>query len=193
MYVTEVREHGYFHLYARVCTQKYESGDWRPWGLDDERYGRSKDLLYSGLRVSCQGDDQSQTRDSESVYGFSVEYRDVWSIDREKAERMHRTLDRLHKGLEKLYEARGYVRTYGEYVGRVAEVLGCAGIGIERDARRSRYESGRTCEWMSVGDGVDRVNGRVQHWVNEATPAERTKPATEASGTADEATEEQAS
>ena len=77
--LVETREHGYYHLLARVVTQKYEDHSWVPYGCDDDY---SDGLLWSGLRVSCQGDDQSRQRpgvgESGEVYGFSVEYRDVY-------------------------------------------------------------------------------------------------------------------
>jgi hypothetical protein len=159
--VSETREGEYFHVRARVTTDRYENGSRYPYGLDDDY---SDGLLYSGLRVSCQGDTNSRAREYEPVYGFTVEYRDVFAVDARKARRMTKTLDKLEKGLARLSEMRGYVQTYGEYCGRVAEVLGC--IGIAYDMPRDRYASDRWT-WLSVGDGINRINHRISMWQRE--------------------------
>lgn len=164
--VSETREHGYFHLHARVTTQRYEGNEWVPYGCDDDY---SDGLLWSGLRVSCQGDDQTQraAAGDKAVYGYDVEYHDVYRVDLRKAHRMAKTLAKIEKGLYQLQEARGYVRSYGEYLGRVAEVLGCAGIGLER-SKRSESITGQRWRWQSVGAGVNEANHRIWLWQQEA-------------------------
>jgi hypothetical protein len=166
--VREERKDGYFHLRAQVVIQKYESAEvsgWKPYGVEDSY---SDGLLWTGLQVSCQGDKDSRVRmgegDRGAVYGFDVEYRDVWSVDLRKARRMSKTLDKIEKGMARLSEQRGYVRSYGEYLGRVAEVLGCAGIGI--DGTPGRY--GSRYRWMSIGDGVNAANHLIYCWQQEA-------------------------
>jgi hypothetical protein len=180
--VTESREHGYFHLQGRFCTQKWESGEWVPYGVDDDY---SDGLLWSGLRVSCQGDDRSQLRAGEgeqgAVYGFDCEYRDVYAVDLRKVRRMAKTLEKLQKGLGKITETRGYARSYGEYLGRVAEVFGCSGVVIERTQRTQRYGAQRW-DWVSVGDGVNRVNHLIWQWVEEAKPKAQEAEALPAAG-----------
>jgi hypothetical protein len=166
--IEEIRDHGYYHLYARVCTQQYENSAWQPYGVDDDY---SDGLKWSGLRVSCQGDEQSQTRagrgESGSVYGFSTEYHDCWKLDLRTVRRMAKTLETIDRKMDKLQEARGYVASYGEYLGRVAEVLGCAGFCFTRDARSADI-SGQKYEFTTVGDGVNRANHRIYLWQQEA-------------------------
>jgi len=166
--VWQERRDEYMHLYARVVTDRYERGERWPWGLDDDY--DYKGLLYSGLRVACQGDARSQTRDHEPVYGFHIEYCDLFSVDREKAGRMHKTLTLIAKRLEKLGASRGYYRSYGEYLGRIAEVLGCAGIVIDRQTTKVAQDSYSRYRWESVGDGVNTVNHLVLLWQREAQP-----------------------
>jgi len=163
--IWEVREHGYFHLYGRIVTDKYENSRRLPYGLDDDY---SDGLKYSDLRTSCQGSEDSQRRtgEQEPVYGFAVEYRECYRLDLRTVKRMAKTLERIDKGLEKLSEARGYVRSYGEYAGRVAETLGCAGIVMERAQTAARM-TGERYEWLSVGEGVNRINHRVYLWQRE--------------------------
>lgn len=171
--IVEQREHGYYHLYGRIVTQKFDENEWRPWGVDDTY---SDGVLYSGLRTSCQGDEQSRTRaaagDAGAVYGYSCEYHDVYTVDLRKCKRMLKTLEKIDRGLDKLTEARGYVRSYGEYCGRIAEVFGCKGIVIDR-GKDGMTRSGRRYDWMDVGDGVNRVNHLVYLWAQQAIEATR--------------------
>jgi hypothetical protein len=161
--VSEERSNGYFHLYGRLVVQKLH-GDVD--GPDDDY---SDGLLWSGLRASCQGDDRSRSQ-NEPVYGFDLYYPQPYNVDLRRGRRMYRTLEKAAKGLEKLREARGYVRSYGEYIGRLAEVFGCTGIVIERDARH-RAITGSRWNWQPIGDGVNRVNERIAAWVDDARPA----------------------
>lgn len=167
--ITESREHGYFHLYGRVVTQKYEHSEWMPYGVDDDY---SDGLLWSGLQLRCQGDEQSRSRAAEGlrdapVYGFDCEYHEVWGLGLRKARRILKTLEHLDKKLAKIDELRGRVTSYGEYVGRIAEAFGCAGIGFKRDARSY---NGQQYEWVTVGYGVNQINHRIAMWQEEGKP-----------------------
>jgi hypothetical protein len=170
--ISEVRKDGYYHLYGRIVTQRFDDRQWVPYGLDDDK-SYDGGVLWTGLRVSCQGDATSQRReaDREPVYGFDCDYADVYRVDLPKARRMLKTLEQMDRKLATLREARGYVKTYGEYCGRIAEVLGCTGIGIETLAK-SRDISGQRWEWMSVGDGVNRINHRIFLWQQELAQIE---------------------
>jgi len=172
--VTEERSAGlfngqYYHLRARVVVQKHENGEWTPFGDLRDDYAWNG-LLYSNLRISCQGDDNSRQRpaDREQVYGFSCEYHDVHSIDTSKAERMYKTLKTIDQGLAKLRETRGYVRYFGEYVGRIAEAIGAKGIGI--DYGKARPVSGIRYHWQSIGDGVNHINNLIWKWAEDGKP-----------------------
>jgi hypothetical protein len=157
--VVEDHSHGYYRLHGQIVTQRYEGSQWLPYGTDDT-YGDG--YLWSGLRSSCQGDESSMKRDREPVYGFDVEYHDVWSIDVRKCRRMIKTLERINKGLHKLAEQRGAVGSYGEYCGRLCEVIGCVGIAMKRDPK---YDYSQTYSWSStIGDGVNDVNNAIWRW-----------------------------
>lgn len=167
----ETRDGEYFHLRARVVTRKFENSQWMPWGVDDDY---SDGLLYSGLRVNCQGDATSRRGDrSGPVYGFDVDYQDVYSVDRRKARRMLKTLDMVHKKLDKLSDARGYVRSYGEYLGRVAEAFGCSGMVMERE-KHSQSVTGERYRWFSIGDGVNHAAQRIYQWQEEGAQQQQT-------------------
>jgi len=146
----------YFHIYARVVTERIENGDRVPWGLQDRW---SDPLLWSRLQIGSQG----TVKERGPLYGYSVEYRDVFSVDALKAKRMTRTLDKIEQGLQKLMTTRGYVRTFGDYVGRVAEVISAAGIVIDKHTLPT-WDSGTRYRWLSVGDGVVEIDRMSREW-----------------------------
>jgi len=169
----------YFHLHGKIATRAYKDGGYAyPRGMDDDHAYGNQEPLYSGLRVSCQGDERSQVRADEPVYAFCCEYRDVYSVGVAKARRMAKTLDRIERGLAKLQESRGYVRGFGDYCGRVAEILGCTGIAVERSTA-GKYD-GQKWDWLSIGDGVNRIAYRIAQWQAEAR-----KPETSSTDTAE--------
>jgi hypothetical protein len=94
--ISEVRDNGYFHLHARICTDRYEGSTGRvPYGCDDDY---SDGLLYSYLRISCQGDARSQRHADphQAVYGWDhPEYRDHYKGDLRTLKRMVLTLQHL--------------------------------------------------------------------------------------------------
>lgn len=171
--VIEDRSHGYYTLQARVRVSKYDRAVscQVPEGVDDE-YGPG--LLYTNLRLRAQGDERSRldTERAEPVYGFAVTYEDVHRVDRFKARRMAKTLDTIAARLDKLQEQRGYPRSWGEHCGRLAEVLGCAGIVFERATRDWRF-GGERWSWRTIGDGVDYANRLVRAWVDEGREAQK--------------------
>jgi len=168
--VHESRDHGYFKLQAHVCEQRYEDHQWLPRFIDD-----ANGVRVGSLQVSCQGDERTQLRDrDDAVYGYACEYREPYAIDLRTAEAMAKTLRIVNNRLNKISEARGYTRSFGDYVGRVAEALGCSGIAVERKEtahNNSRYD------WLSIGDGVNRINHRILLWQREAQPAAESEAA----------------
>jgi hypothetical protein len=164
--LTQEQRDGYFHIYGRIVTQRYEPGNGHvPYGTDDT-YGDGP--LYSGLRLTCQGDERSAMRDSEPVYGFDCEYREEFSIGLRKARRMVKQLERIDRGLDKLREKRGYVGSWGEYVGRLAEVLGCKGIASQKTAE-AEARCGYRWTWETIGEGVNTANRWVWTWRQQYT------------------------
>jgi hypothetical protein len=165
--VNEERRDGYFHLHTRVGTARFENGDRVPYGVDDDY---SDGILYSNLRMSCQGDDRTQraTDTRQAVYGYgSPEYRDHYKGDLRSLKRMVKTLEKIERGMNKLTETRGYQRSYGEYLGRVAEVLGCKGFAFKRSDKHAA-RSGYQWRWTTIGDGVNEANNAVWQWQQEA-------------------------
>jgi len=171
--VSEERGNGYFHLRVRVRGQQYDQSAHQhvPVYVDDDY---SAGFKYSGLQLTAQGDERTQraTDRQSAVYGWSIEYHDVFRLDLQQVTRMQKTLATIDKRLEKLREQRGEPGNFGTLVGRLAEALGCEGIACERTSRQQQV-SGYRWDWGSIGEGVDSVNRMVWRWQQEAVEAER--------------------
>jgi hypothetical protein len=189
--ISEVREHGYYKLTARVRTRHYDqlTHGYAPSSVDDEY---ASGYLYSGLWLTAQGDGDSQREpaDRQPIYGERLAYHEPYRCGRYEVRRMYKTLETVHKRLEKLAERRGTHRSFGEYCGRLAEALGCTGIVVEQTPDGYNV-SGQRWVWLSIGDGVNRINHKVYLWQREAmaTPAtaEASTPAADASGEEEQA------
>lgn len=124
LYVTEKTDHGFYHVLAHVVT------------LNTERTGSIRNVndyttvkggwFLDNLQVFSQGNAEDARKPDRTahLYGFEVSYSHT-NVDLQKVTKMAKTLVKLDKALTKLNEKRGYVQTYGEYVSRVAEILGC--------------------------------------------------------------------
>ena len=66
----------------------------------------------------------SASRDmGERTYGWSAEYRDVYSVDRQTAQAMAKHLAKVERGMAKLTERYGYTDSFSAYMLRVVDVL----------------------------------------------------------------------
>lgn len=80
---------------------------------------------FEDLVVRCQmnSDDKPENARSPS-YAWEVEYAQPYKVGLLEAEKMTQTLRRIEKGLRRIADKLGEPRTFGEYVARVALVLG---------------------------------------------------------------------
>ena len=51
----------------------------------------------------------------------------------------------------------------------MAEVLGCVGIGFQRD-QKSASISGQRWRWETIGDGINAANNAVWRWQEDGKP-----------------------
>lgn len=152
---------GYYHLRGSIVTLVNGKVRNPPSSSYDEPingFGRLADL-----ELNSQGE---RTNAQRGLYGFDVRYRNVSFIEARDAQRMHQTLTRLNNGMSKLYAKRGMVQSFGEYVGRVAEVLGIETIVFDYtpEGSHSWSHDERDYRHRSIGDGVNEVNHKVWQW-----------------------------
>lgn len=119
---------------------------------------------YDGLVITGQANTDDKGRD---FYGWSVEYRNVFSVNLARAQSMVSLLRKVERHLEKLAKVYGSPTTFAEYVGRVADALGAnreTPIGIKVSAKDDYNGTGY--RWATV-DGLryhldDITSGRTE-------------------------------
>lgn len=116
---------------------------------DGDRWASSLGDL-DGIQISCQIDNHDSYNDS---YAWTVEYRDVFSVDVAKAETMFKRLRSIYQKLDKMDDIEGRAQSFGSYVNRVMRVL-----KIETMTKKDTdgYES----KW-GLRDAVFLVNNAV--------------------------------
>lgn len=72
------------------------------------------------LQIRARADREATFGDT---YGWGYAYRDVFSVDAERAAVMHKQLRAIERGLAKLEVEFGTARDFGSYLARVARVL----------------------------------------------------------------------
>lgn len=94
--------------------------------------------------------------------GGDIEYRDVFAVDRRRAELMAYTLKRLEQRLHKMNEAEGYATNFGTRVNRLARVIGAKRVLTYRNPGppRGAYDDNDYVEW-SPGESVREIDDRI--------------------------------
>lgn len=105
----------------------------------------------NGLKITAQAENDRRER---GFYAYSVEYDLGACVTRDVARAAYETLDYIEKRLAKIAAVRGFPRTVGEYVGRVAEVIGATEIRSDSVT-------------LGLGNGVSLIEG----WEREFTKA----------------------
>jgi hypothetical protein len=90
----------------------------------------SNDNRLADLVVTAQHDGEMADR---QPYGWNVEYRDVFSVNADRAAAMSKTLRAIDRKLDKLRDEWGYPTSFEEYVVRVAKALGITTFGWHRN------------------------------------------------------------
>ena len=120
-------------------------------------------MIYNSvndLTISCQISEGNS-------YGYSVEYRDTYTVDLRRAEGMSKLLRKIETGMNKLDETRGYTSEFGVYVGRVMEIIKAEFIVIRTchfnsdtpwSVRVPAYFPDDFFRFLSLGSGIDAIN-----------------------------------
>ena len=127
-------------------------------------YDRVNGLHLNDFACTSQGNDADEPR---RLYGFEIEYRNVFTVDRREAERMAKTLRTIDARMDKVIERFGRPTTFGAYLLRVANAIG---------ATRFIFQNGRSKGWSHEDHDYDicdlwygalRVDGLVREWMQE--------------------------
>ena len=167
--IRTVNENGYFHIGGRIVTLidgKVRNGS----TLYDPINGGLEAI--DNLEIWCQG--ENDAKDGRRLYGFSIRYKDVYAVERDDAGKMYRTLTLIEKRLAKIQETRSYPKSFGEYVGRVAEAIG-PGKGVNAQTMILETPKDQTGSWhheieyryRTIGEGVQWIDwSLVRPWAN---------------------------
>jgi hypothetical protein len=120
--------------------------------------GGSYDLHPLGfLQVRAMADMAAAFGDS---YGWTVDYRDVYSIDLQRAEMMAKQLRKIGKGMDKLTAQLTYPGDFPSFLARVASVVGVSMFGFKRSGNDSSYD-GNEYRWTDAAGMAYRVNQSI--------------------------------
>ncbi len=161
---------GYSERYGRL-TLSIMPRDESPYGLTDDfqkdakgQYGYPEPLQR--LEVSClfQPADlqKPDSWDSTIPYGWTLAYRDLYSVELPECERMTALLRRVTRGLEKIEKTAGRADNFGAYAQRIGTLLGVCGIYAE-SPKFNWY-------WSQPDRIEDVVNSAIARWHREQSP-----------------------
>lgn len=133
------------------------------YGADSAPNGLYLDDLY----VNSQGNDDDATR---HLYGWEVEYRNVYTVDARKARQMADTLETINKRMDKLETKYGRPATIGAYLLRVADAIGATRMVLpSRNHGASSYRD-REHVIRDLASGASMVDSLVRTWIDARIP-----------------------
>lgn len=109
---------------------------------------------FADLQVNALCD---RTTSLNETYGWTVEYREVFSVDLKRAAAMVKTLRKVESGLTRMQGELGYPESFPAYLARVAKVLGIKSFGWKIGGRDSLY-SGNEYRWTDASGMGSYVN-----------------------------------
>lgn len=160
-------EYDFYHLHAKLAVVELDSTDCHDYCQEGGvRYGgfsniRRVDTWLRALQVYSQGNVRDEDR---HLYGWHLEYRDIYSTDLASMEIGVSLLRQIEKRMEAEGRKLGCCTSYGQYVARFGRALRCKYVLVA--PARGNWDSGyryRTypmsdCSWV-----VDRI---TQQWID---------------------------
>lgn len=136
--------------------------------LDGRHFNDSDTERLGWLRLDdfCIMDQMGGTISQETDYGWNYCYLRPYTVGYRDSEGMFKTLSKINKGLDKLSAKFGYATTYGQFVARVASIIGAVAIRFYEEDDRKLYSDIAPGNAVSaidrlVKDEVNRLNGRI--------------------------------
>jgi hypothetical protein len=116
-------------------------------------------LYLENLTVNSQGDS-----DARRLYGWGVEYRQVFSIDARKAALMVRTLTTIDRRMERADQKYGRAATFGSYLARVADAIGADAI-VRPPSKATGWSYDDNAHQIdNIKDGIYQVDRMIDRW-----------------------------
>lgn len=105
-------------------------------------------------------------------YGWSREYRNVFSVDTERASVMLKQLRAIDRGMDKLEKEFGYAKDFASYLARVASVLKIRSFGwkVADGGERWAY-SGNEYGWGDATRMSDWISRQLADYRKTEQPA----------------------
>lgn len=100
--------------------------------------------------------------DDRELYMSEVQYRDVFSVDLERAKLMAKTLGRVTRQLQQLERELGFAEDYAAYVARVGKILGVKQYGWRVGERDHGWYDENDYQWRDASYLKDYVTGRLR-------------------------------
>lgn len=118
--------------------------------------------LLNDLVVDAIGTNLEKSR---GIFGFTLAYHQPYMVKTDSARAMYMTLKRIEAALTRIYNARGPVKSFGEYVGRIAEALHIETIAFYSNRQKitSSYDD-NDFRFESLGDGIRAIDWSIERW-----------------------------
>jgi hypothetical protein len=174
LYVRTERDRDYFHVFATAVTIGLTAWDRRlidagsTTDVRPDTIRNFRDELFNGMWLNhltavSQGSNTDTTR---HLYGFGLEYRNLFSVDSREAKNMAKTLASIEQRMARLATRYGAPATFGAYLARVAAAVGATRFVFPRAGAVDAFRPGDHTV-VAVDDGIYRVDGLVRAWVQE--------------------------
>ena len=114
--ISKSGDHDFRHIKIQAMYRKKDDTI-RNWNSD---WSDPKTKYFDGLEITCQQDE----RKGQKPYGWDITYKNTYSIDLGKAEKLHKTLVSIHKKMENTSKKYGSPSCFADYVIRVFHAIG---------------------------------------------------------------------
>lgn len=130
---------------------------------DTIRNPRAEDgrLDLADLEIYSQGETTANPR---RLYAWECRFRDVFSIDLRRAQRIEKTLTAIDRHFTKTAAKYGHPESYGAFVARAAEAIGADAIVIA-DSNRGWSYADNDHRILSIESGVYAINAMIAKWM----------------------------
>lgn len=166
MLIAAVTEYDSFSVRARPVWIEGEEGIR---GISDSDYVDTRPLDLASIETRIYGHEDKTGR---RVYDFwHMEYRDVYSVDLDRARKMAATLATIERRLERLNNRFGPPESFASYVIRLAQVIGVRVFACQRDPRHRRADGFEHTITRDAGQAAYAIRRMIAEWIEQGKAA----------------------